>query len=1077
MKGEGILLRDPGKLPPSARKLLEQIGDQKVTKIVASRTPLSSTTKAFLNIISLGQFEKISKKYFDELFHLAFWINDKYNLEKNEVIDFGTKNPIKSNSETRQIAVNKDITFNQLFENTRKYMGDNNFTAYDAEKNNCQNFLLGILNGNGIGTAEDKKWIKQDTEQVFKEVPKFAKILGNLSTTAGAIVNRLVQGEGRPRRLYEDKKGMYYMKDGKKRYIKGTEGMTQQQIVRINLGELVKPKKKKRRRRKKKVSVTSQAMIAPSVTTGRFVPPVAPTPTVAPKIKDTETNDIIKAVSDIMKYVPREPTKISEPKVKKETPITSPEFIATTSPEERRAKLPVYDLTEEPPAPVKSESKKISATQPVVSQFATPLWEEEGEDLQPPASMRSGRPTPTSGRPTPTPKRVLFRETEDVSPIPRDIKELLKRPMNGKGADKIGKFSIEELSKYYANEATERFIEYLLDLKKKKKGVLLGSWNSARTRGLIYEKALDSDIIRSILYDEKTEKDMEMIETVLGNSPFSQNEFNIAYYNIIKDDLPKKDADEFLAIILSDDVDPSKPGSFADRFVSSLIDLEDVYGLKIDDNVIEKASDLFDEERKLLRGGGAEGAEGTQIQSCPPCNMYSALNLGLSSLPIGVGAGNPLFQSGTLGPATTTAPTTAPTTTTTETKTEPQKGQGLFSDVVGVFNPALGMSSRILGYGFGMAGGCNGMTNCDCDQYGGKSIFEAAAGALVDSAKKKITDIGKDMQLQLNNPEEWKRQQEEKKRLKAIKDEEIRKREEEYDKRKAEEDRIKQLKLEEVKRKATRPLEWYEKAGKSIIGALAGTAAGGVMPLTAGAFSSGVARDTECTMRGLTRDECNQYFEKVDVKKELLKSAGKEALKAATGGLSSLVGGSDMIGLGKGEVEGLYNDQLEDIADGLKIKVPVIASDQIGDIVKQVGPHTGELGFIINTNPSSSNGSGNDGYRPGHWRAVFISNDDDKPSVEFFDPLGDGMEEPLIEGIKKIVDKIGNDKYFLFKENMIKHQADDTNTCGHFSMKFIEDRYNGVPWKKASGYDKCYDQSSEGEKEIMKSVKKYDRYI
>lgn len=61
---------------------LEQVGNEEIKTLEIVRTPLSSFTKGFLNTISLGQFEKISKKYYDEMFHLSLWINGKYNLEK-----------------------------------------------------------------------------------------------------------------------------------------------------------------------------------------------------------------------------------------------------------------------------------------------------------------------------------------------------------------------------------------------------------------------------------------------------------------------------------------------------------------------------------------------------------------------------------------------------------------------------------------------------------------------------------------------------------------------------------------------------------------------------------------------------------------------------------------------------------------------------------------------------------------------------------------------------------------------------------------------------------------------------------
>jgi len=131
-------------------------------------------------------------------------------------------------------------------------------------------------------------------------------------------------------------------------------------------------------------------------------------------------------------------------------------------------------------------------------------------------------------------------------------------------------------------------------------------------------------------------------------------------------------------------------------------------------------------------------------------------------------------------------------------------------------------------------------------------------------------------------------------------------------------------------------------------------------------------------------------------------------------------------------VDGLYNDEITKIADNLGIEVPVIASNEIDKIIAKIDPDTKEFGFIINTD--NSNGVGK------HWRSIFIDNDPDRPSIEYFDPLGQAPELALINEIKKIVNKLDNEKYFLFKENMIKRQADDSNTCGHFSLKFLEDR-------------------------------------
>ena len=39
--GEGFFFRDVGKLPPQARKLLEQVGEEKISSIKLFRKPIS----------------------------------------------------------------------------------------------------------------------------------------------------------------------------------------------------------------------------------------------------------------------------------------------------------------------------------------------------------------------------------------------------------------------------------------------------------------------------------------------------------------------------------------------------------------------------------------------------------------------------------------------------------------------------------------------------------------------------------------------------------------------------------------------------------------------------------------------------------------------------------------------------------------------------------------------------------------------------------------------------------------------------------------------------------------------------
>lgn len=191
-------------------------------------------------------------------------------------------------------------------------------------------------------------------------------------------------------------------------------------------------------------------------------------------------------------------------------------------------------------------------------------------------------------------------------------------------------------------------------------------------------------------------------------------------------------------------------------------------------------------------------------------------------------------------------------------------------------------------------------------------------------------------------------------------------------------------------------------------------------------------------------------------------------------------------GRGDGEEEGLFNDEIENIAEKrIKNYVPVIASDEINTLSKYVKPGQKRFAFIINTNPSTSDGSGDDGLRPGHWRSIYINNDDDYPTVEYFDPLCEGrIPNDLLKVCMKIARKMNPEMMFKYKQNMLRRQSKLTSNCGYHALKFIDDRYHGVPYSDATGYtdymdklNQVKDDSRDGEKQVMKYIKKYQSYI
>lgn len=185
---------------------------------------------------------------------------------------------------------------------------------------------------------------------------------------------------------------------------------------------------------------------------------------------------------------------------------------------------------------------------------------------------------------------------------------------------------------------------------------------------------------------------------------------------------------------------------------------------------------------------------------------------------------------------------------------------------------------------------------------------------------------------------------------------------------------------------------------------------------------------------------------------------------------------------GSGNIEGMYNDEImKFLKKKVKHVVPVIPSDKTSDLLSMVEPDQDKFAFIINTAPSQSDGSGEDGYKSGHWRACFFNNEDDYMSCEYFDPLAEGKPpKALLDVMKKIARKMNPEKMFLYKQNNLRLQDYNTSTCGWFSCKFIDDRFSGIPWEDATGYTEYINKMKPvdiKESEINKYYKKYKSYL
>ena len=191
--------------PPNVRKILAQYGNGVVVGLAVRREPIKSFINTALNWITKGKFDKAKKEAnYDNLFHLGLVADVAYGgstkrllIEKNEVINITTSFSQSPDIEMLIIPVPNayPITLNEMLEKAQNAMGEG-FWLYDAFKNNCQDFIYGILNSNGLMSAEAERFIKQPIEQLVNRLPSYTPVVARAITDIAGVANRVIYGEG-----------------------------------------------------------------------------------------------------------------------------------------------------------------------------------------------------------------------------------------------------------------------------------------------------------------------------------------------------------------------------------------------------------------------------------------------------------------------------------------------------------------------------------------------------------------------------------------------------------------------------------------------------------------------------------------------------------------------------------------------------------------------------------------------------------------------------------------------------------------------------------------------------------------
>ena len=180
------------------KSVLNKYGNEKIVAIRVARRPISKLIEKAFNIISLGQWEKLRKKYYyDDLFHLSLQLT----LQDGKVLAF-EKNDTVSLSIDKRCSLTKvdcieleypqlSLTVNDLVKDPLQSMTKKEYFVYDPFQANCQIFVSKILNHFNLLNEKSIDFIYQDISEIIRELDFFTKWTAKAVTDTGAFVKKI----------------------------------------------------------------------------------------------------------------------------------------------------------------------------------------------------------------------------------------------------------------------------------------------------------------------------------------------------------------------------------------------------------------------------------------------------------------------------------------------------------------------------------------------------------------------------------------------------------------------------------------------------------------------------------------------------------------------------------------------------------------------------------------------------------------------------------------------------------------------------------------------------------------------
>ncbi len=185
-----------------SQQTYDKYKDIPVSSIEIRRNSINKALNVLISTIENTPDFSFNKIEQDKYYHLYMVItlsnNTQIQLDKQEVVNISTKIDSVQNdmNKLQPIIINNRLTLKNLIENTKKIQG-NDFYNYDAYTNNCQKFVMNILEGSNIKITETyKDFITQDLTSLIKTTPWIIKKISDAFIAIGGHLRKIKEDIG-----------------------------------------------------------------------------------------------------------------------------------------------------------------------------------------------------------------------------------------------------------------------------------------------------------------------------------------------------------------------------------------------------------------------------------------------------------------------------------------------------------------------------------------------------------------------------------------------------------------------------------------------------------------------------------------------------------------------------------------------------------------------------------------------------------------------------------------------------------------------------------------------------------------